>query len=155
MNFCFLQINQEKIYLLSRTLEIAVSSSLRECVLITWGGWTQHRTRWCFCLLWIFSSVILDGCNHGNVNLKALQVSVSAKLYDFIHFLWLNEAPVGELQWGLVARFGAWSFVQKCWSSYDSSRVGGDSMSTQHIDDSLFIKMRLGFNKPFCFPIYL
>ncbi|RVW55376.1 Nicotinate phosphoribosyltransferase 2 [Vitis vinifera] len=26
------------------------------------------------------------------------QVSVSAKLYDFIHFLWLNEAPVGELQ---------------------------------------------------------
>lgn len=27
------------------------------------------------------------------------QVSVSAKLYDFIHFLWLNEAPVGELQW--------------------------------------------------------
>ncbi|CAK7337696.1 unnamed protein product [Dovyalis caffra] len=29
---------------------------------------------------------------------KAYQVSVSAKLYDFIHFLWLNEAPVGELQ---------------------------------------------------------
>lgn len=28
----------------------------------------------------------------------ALQVSVSVKLYDFIHFLWLNEAPVGELQ---------------------------------------------------------
>nr|CAB3492543.1 unnamed protein product [Digitaria exilis] len=26
------------------------------------------------------------------------QVSVTAKLYDFIHFLWLNEAPVGELQ---------------------------------------------------------
>ena len=26
------------------------------------------------------------------------QVSVSGKLYDFIHFLWLNEAPVGELQ---------------------------------------------------------
>ncbi|RWW24475.1 hypothetical protein BHE74_00029397 [Ensete ventricosum] len=26
------------------------------------------------------------------------QVSVSAKLYDYIHFLWLNEAPVGELQ---------------------------------------------------------
>jgi nicotinate phosphoribosyltransferase len=26
------------------------------------------------------------------------QVSVSAKLYDFIHYLWLNEAPVGELQ---------------------------------------------------------
>jgi nicotinate phosphoribosyltransferase len=26
------------------------------------------------------------------------QVSVSAQLYDFIHFLWLNEAPVGELQ---------------------------------------------------------
>ncbi|OEL28932.1 Nicotinate phosphoribosyltransferase 1 [Dichanthelium oligosanthes] len=26
------------------------------------------------------------------------QVSASAKLYDFIHFLWLNEAPVGELQ---------------------------------------------------------
>ncbi|BFI36837.1 hypothetical protein MARPO_0010s0215 [Marchantia polymorpha] len=25
------------------------------------------------------------------------KVSVSAKLYDFIHFLWLNEAPVGEL----------------------------------------------------------
>lgn len=25
------------------------------------------------------------------------QVSVSAKLYDFIHFLWLSEAPVGEL----------------------------------------------------------
>lgn len=27
-----------------------------------------------------------------------MQVSVSAKLYEFIHFLWLNEAPVGELQ---------------------------------------------------------
>nr|CAB3497545.1 unnamed protein product [Digitaria exilis] len=26
------------------------------------------------------------------------KVSVTAKLYDFIHFLWLNEAPVGELQ---------------------------------------------------------
>ncbi|KAF2283734.1 hypothetical protein GH714_014646 [Hevea brasiliensis] len=26
------------------------------------------------------------------------RVSVSEKLYDFIHFLWLNEAPVGELQ---------------------------------------------------------
>lgn len=26
------------------------------------------------------------------------QVSVSAKLYDFIHFLWLNEAPVVELE---------------------------------------------------------
>ncbi|KAH0466265.1 hypothetical protein IEQ34_006368 [Dendrobium chrysotoxum] len=25
-------------------------------------------------------------------------LNVSAKLYDFIHFLWLNEAPVGELQ---------------------------------------------------------
>jgi len=32
------------------------------------------------------------------------QVSVSAKLYDFIHFLWLSEAPVGELQW--VGRWG-------------------------------------------------
>lgn len=30
--------------------------------------------------------------------LNGKQVSVSAKLYDFIHFLWLNEAPVGELQ---------------------------------------------------------
>lgn len=30
--------------------------------------------------------------------LYVMQVSVSAKLYDFIHFLWLNEAPVGELQ---------------------------------------------------------
>lgn len=29
--------------------------------------------------------------------LKTLQVSVSAELYDFIHNLWLNEAPVGEL----------------------------------------------------------
>ncbi|KAM0823880.1 hypothetical protein ACQ4PT_070568 [Festuca glaucescens] len=26
------------------------------------------------------------------------QVSVSTQLYDFIHFLWLSEAPVGELQ---------------------------------------------------------
>ncbi|KAJ4898800.1 Nicotinate phosphoribosyltransferase 1 [Raphanus sativus] len=26
-----------------------------------------------------------------------MQVSVSAELYDFIHNLWLNEAPVGEL----------------------------------------------------------
>ncbi|MCL7048061.1 hypothetical protein MKW94_024199 [Papaver nudicaule] len=26
------------------------------------------------------------------------KVSVSAKLYDLIHFLWLNEAPIGELQ---------------------------------------------------------
>lgn len=33
------------------------------------------------------------------LNLTTKQVSVSAKLYDFIHFLWLNEAPVGELQW--------------------------------------------------------
>ena len=31
-------------------------------------------------------------------NFLYIQVSVSAKLYDFIHFLWLNEAPVGELQ---------------------------------------------------------
>jgi hypothetical protein len=30
--------------------------------------------------------------------LAGWQVSVSGKLYDFIHFLWLNEAPVGELQ---------------------------------------------------------
>lgn len=36
-----------------------------------------------------------------NYKLYAKQVSVSAKLYDFIHFLWLNEAPVGELQWAL------------------------------------------------------
>jgi nicotinate phosphoribosyltransferase len=26
------------------------------------------------------------------------KVSVSAKLYDFIHDLWLAEAPVGELR---------------------------------------------------------
>ncbi len=32
------------------------------------------------------------------LTITAKQVSVSAKLYDFIHFLWLNEAPVGELQ---------------------------------------------------------
>ncbi|KAE8704792.1 hypothetical protein F3Y22_tig00110437pilonHSYRG00001 [Hibiscus syriacus] len=31
------------------------------------------------------------------LNLTPYKVSVSAKLYDFIHFLWLNEAPVGEL----------------------------------------------------------
>lgn len=31
-------------------------------------------------------------------NLYFEQVSVSAKLYEFIHSLWLNEAPVGELQ---------------------------------------------------------
>ncbi|CAM8992804.1 unnamed protein product [Rhodiola kirilowii] len=35
---------------------------------------------------------------NGNVSLTDEEVSVSAKLYDFIHFLWLNEAPVGELQ---------------------------------------------------------
>ncbi|KAI3813362.1 hypothetical protein L1987_18084 [Smallanthus sonchifolius] len=32
------------------------------------------------------------------VNPTPYKVSVTAKLYDFIHFLWLNEAPVGELQ---------------------------------------------------------
>ncbi|XP_042454922.1 nicotinate phosphoribosyltransferase 1-like [Zingiber officinale] len=32
------------------------------------------------------------------LNPTPYKVSVSANLYDFIHFLWLNEAPVGELQ---------------------------------------------------------
>ncbi|KAF3668876.1 Nicotinate phosphoribosyltransferase [Capsicum annuum] len=32
------------------------------------------------------------------LNPTPYKVSVSGKLYDFIHFLWLNEAPVGELQ---------------------------------------------------------
>ncbi|XP_057501384.1 nicotinate phosphoribosyltransferase 2-like isoform X2 [Actinidia eriantha] len=32
------------------------------------------------------------------LNPTPYKVSVSAKLYDFIHFLWLNEAPVGELE---------------------------------------------------------
>ncbi|CAN6680104.1 unnamed protein product [Malus baccata var. baccata] len=32
------------------------------------------------------------------LNPTPYKVSVSAELYDFIHFLWLNEAPVGELQ---------------------------------------------------------
>jgi nicotinate phosphoribosyltransferase len=32
------------------------------------------------------------------LNPTPYKVSVSAKLYDFIHCLWLNEAPVGELQ---------------------------------------------------------
>ncbi|XP_044485120.1 nicotinate phosphoribosyltransferase 2-like [Mangifera indica] len=32
------------------------------------------------------------------LNPTPYKVSVSAKLYDFTHFLWLNEAPVGELQ---------------------------------------------------------
>ncbi|KAJ1292807.1 hypothetical protein BS78_01G018500 [Paspalum vaginatum] len=32
------------------------------------------------------------------LNPTPYKVSVSAKLYDFIHSLWLNEAPVGELQ---------------------------------------------------------
>ncbi|CAN1813467.1 Nicotinate phosphoribosyltransferase 2 [Linum perenne] len=32
------------------------------------------------------------------LNPTPYKVSVSMKLYDFIHFLWLNEAPVGELQ---------------------------------------------------------
>ncbi|XP_010270163.1 PREDICTED: nicotinate phosphoribosyltransferase 1-like isoform X1 [Nelumbo nucifera] len=32
------------------------------------------------------------------LNPTPYKVSVSAKLYDFIHLLWLNEAPVGELQ---------------------------------------------------------
>ncbi|KAL9671663.1 hypothetical protein QQ045_009233 [Rhodiola kirilowii] len=32
------------------------------------------------------------------LNPTPYKVSVSAKLYDFIHFLWLYEAPVGELQ---------------------------------------------------------
>ncbi|OAY80130.1 Nicotinate phosphoribosyltransferase 2 [Ananas comosus] len=32
------------------------------------------------------------------LNPTPYKVSVSSKLYDFIHFLWLNEAPVGELQ---------------------------------------------------------
>ncbi|KAL0917637.1 hypothetical protein M5K25_012713 [Dendrobium thyrsiflorum] len=32
------------------------------------------------------------------INPTPYKISVSGKLYDFIHFLWLNEAPVGELQ---------------------------------------------------------
>ncbi|KAI3794094.1 hypothetical protein L1987_36721 [Smallanthus sonchifolius] len=32
------------------------------------------------------------------LNPTPYKVSVSAKLYEFIHFLWLNEAPVRELQ---------------------------------------------------------
>nr|XP_009389501.1 PREDICTED: nicotinate phosphoribosyltransferase 2 [Musa acuminata subsp. malaccensis] len=32
------------------------------------------------------------------LNPTPYKVSVSGKLYDFIHFLWLSEAPVGELQ---------------------------------------------------------
>uniref|UniRef100_A0ACD6A8A6 Uncharacterized protein n=2 Tax=Avena sativa TaxID=4498 RepID=A0ACD6A8A6_AVESA len=32
------------------------------------------------------------------LNPTPYKVSVSTQLYDFIHFLWLNEAPVGELQ---------------------------------------------------------
>ncbi|KAL6551731.1 Nicotinate phosphoribosyltransferase 2 [Orobanche gracilis] len=32
------------------------------------------------------------------LNPTPYKISVSAELYDFIHFLWLNEAPVGELQ---------------------------------------------------------
>ncbi|CAL0331795.1 unnamed protein product [Lupinus luteus] len=32
------------------------------------------------------------------LNPTPYKVSVSAQLYDFIHYLWLNEAPVGELQ---------------------------------------------------------
>ncbi|KAK7307637.1 hypothetical protein VNO77_40879 [Canavalia gladiata] len=32
------------------------------------------------------------------INPTPYKVSVSAKLYDFIHFLWFNEAPVGELR---------------------------------------------------------
>ncbi|XP_047310631.1 nicotinate phosphoribosyltransferase 1-like isoform X2 [Impatiens glandulifera] len=32
------------------------------------------------------------------LNPTPYKVSVSGKLYDFIHYLWLNEAPVGELQ---------------------------------------------------------
>ncbi|XP_020112032.1 nicotinate phosphoribosyltransferase 2-like isoform X3 [Ananas comosus] len=32
------------------------------------------------------------------LNPTPYKVSVSGKLYNFIHFLWLNEAPVGELQ---------------------------------------------------------
>ncbi|KAL6894415.1 hypothetical protein ACP4OV_008513 [Aristida adscensionis] len=32
------------------------------------------------------------------LNPTPYKVSVSAKLYDFMHFLWLKEAPVGELQ---------------------------------------------------------
>ncbi len=38
---------------------------------------------------------------HGLFNwvfLVLKQVSVSGNLYDFIHYLWLSEAPVGELQ---------------------------------------------------------
>ncbi|KAL2348382.1 hypothetical protein Fmac_002382 [Flemingia macrophylla] len=32
------------------------------------------------------------------LNPTPYKVSVSGKLYEFIHFLWLNEAPVGELR---------------------------------------------------------
>ncbi|KAI5069348.1 hypothetical protein GOP47_0015649 [Adiantum capillus-veneris] len=32
------------------------------------------------------------------LNPTPYKVSVTGKLYDFIHFLWLNEAPVGELR---------------------------------------------------------
>ncbi|KAI5069109.1 hypothetical protein GOP47_0015410 [Adiantum capillus-veneris] len=33
-----------------------------------------------------------------SLNPTPYKVSVTAKLYDFIHFLWLSEAPVGELR---------------------------------------------------------
>jgi len=116
MCFCFLKINQEKIYLLSRTLETAVSSSLSECVLIIWGGLTQHRTRWCFHLLWIVSSVILDSCNHGNVKLQCLAGECKRKT------VWFHPFPMA--QWG-TCRGVAVRMGHQIRSSNDSNKAGG------------------------------
>lgn len=60
----------------------AVEPDALQGSLYSWSGCRRLRT------IWSSSFFLIPE-----------QVSVSAKLYDFIHFLWLNEAPVGELQW--------------------------------------------------------
>ena len=66
------------------------------------GGWTQLLTRSLELLTWMLlvPQTLQSDQTYISLFIRVLeQVSVSAKLYDFIHFLWLNEAPVGELQW--------------------------------------------------------
>ncbi|XP_073003369.1 nicotinate phosphoribosyltransferase 2-like isoform X1 [Typha latifolia] len=58
---------------------------------------TPYKVLLSFLFDLFYHNHIISGSGLKN-NLFHDQVSVSAKLYDFIHFLWLSEAPVGELQ---------------------------------------------------------
>lgn len=74
-----------------------------------------------------------------HLNANAKQVSVSAKLYDFIHFLWLNEAPVGELQWdSLCFKIG----LSRRWCIFSSNNTKlGDSIfrDGEHIHVQIYV----------------